>query len=186
MNQTTQAPYTPWWDSYDHAQASPNYDTAHAYQDLLGRMPEHQGTNPHDAIHGVIGMDGIRRNILASNEYTGRLLGAPESFAQDMGRRAVSGINAMPGVFSDYTNPNLPNQHHNMGVQRAAAQQMYPDAFQALLGAFVPTPEPEIPSAIQQLLSGPATPEPEPQPKKKKDEEREGNFWGANPMDHTR
>lgn len=158
MNQTPN-PFMPFWDSYDNTQASPAYDNAHAYQDLLGRMPEYQPNSQLGPIHEAVGMDGIRRNILASNEYTARLLGSmPQSVSQDMGRRAAVGINSMPGVFSDYTNPNLPNQHHNMASQRAQAQQMMPDAFQALLGAFTAPPAQELPPAVQQLIAGPQEP----------------------------
>lgn len=110
------------------------------YGDLLGRVPDPTGMQHYMGLFNDLGGTmGVRRDIQAQPEYQNRLLGGPPtSVSQGAGRQAAAGINAMPGVFSDYSyagagNPQIAGQV--MGHQGQGAQMM-PDLLKMLLGAF--------------------------------------------------
>ena len=79
------------------------------FDQLLGRAPQ-QGQEM-DYFAGLLGQDNgfneARRQISSTPEAANNLLGAPSSNLQAMGRQAVQGINNMPFVFNDYTNPGF-------------------------------------------------------------------------------
>ena len=115
------------------------------YGDLLGRAPDQTGMQHYMGLFSDLGGTmGMRRDIQAQPEYQNRLLGGPPaSVSQGAGRQAVAGINAMPGVFSDYAysgagNPQIANQvmrHQGQGAQ------MMPNLLEMLIGAFAPAQE---------------------------------------------
>lgn len=86
-----------------HVMNSPEWQINATYGDLLGRAPDQGGYAHYRHLYDTIGHDGLRRDIMRQSEYQNRLLGGPPtSVAQERGRLGAAGINALPGVMSDY------------------------------------------------------------------------------------
>lgn len=119
---------------------TPEWQLNSIYGDLLGRAPDATGLQHYmGEFSNLGGTMGVRRDMQAQPEFQNHLLGGPPAtVAQGAGRQAVAGINAMPGVFSDYSyagagNPQISNQvmqHQGQGAQ------MMPSLIEMLLGAF--------------------------------------------------
>lgn len=78
-----------------------------------------------------------RRAYLNSPEYINGLLGpATGGNWQNTARQASFGINAMPGVFSDYANPQMAT--HQIGDPRSQGNVMIQGLLANLMGSFDP------------------------------------------------
>lgn len=87
-----------------------------AYQQLLGRAPNANELGLAEQIMAqpqqvgeMRNIDTVRRGALANPDYSTYQYGDPQSISQAFARQGVQGINAMPGVMSDYTNPDFAN-----------------------------------------------------------------------------
>lgn len=124
-----------------HMMNSPEWQVNSIYGETLGRAPDQAGYDHYRALYDDIGHMGVRRDIQRQSEYQNRLLGgAPTSVGQGEARQAVAGINAMPGVFSDYTYPSMGNpQVANTALAaQGQGQDVFANAMSMLLGAHKP------------------------------------------------
>jgi hypothetical protein len=126
-----------------HTMNSPEWQVKSIYGETLGRAPDQAGYDHYRALYDDIGHMGVRRDIQRQSEYQNRLLGGePTSVGQGEARQAVAGINAMPGVFSDYTYPSM--GHPQIAGNALAAQgqgaELMPGFLEMLVGAVSPKP----------------------------------------------
>lgn len=135
------------FSAQQHMQNSPEWQVNSIYGNLLGRAPDEFGLQHYlQQYQGPMGHMGVRRDIIRQPEYQNRLLGgAPTSVWQGEGRQAAAGINAMPGIFSDYTYPSMGSDLGRQALFPTNTQgaQMMPSLIEMLMGAFAPKQEEE-------------------------------------------
>lgn len=128
-----------------HMQNSPEWQVNSIYSNLLGRAPDDFGLQHYlQQYEGPMGHMGVRRDIIRQPEYQNRLLGgAPTSVWQGEGRQAAAGINAMPGVFSDYGYESMGSDLGRQALfpTNTPGGQMMPSLLEMLIGAFTPAKE---------------------------------------------